>query len=669
VTTSTTSTISTTSTPPDPVRLPLLGFVLGMGMLALGLSPLLIGAPMGADLPIHRSDIEAITAALRAGDLQLWLMNLGAGHPAGLTAPLLPPLLAALTSLIMGVSTQASLSLWVVLGLLGTPVSAAWGAQLAGLNRARSLAVGAAVALLTSTSPWGLGPATALYAGLLAQVVAGLVWPLALGATLGAVRGTVAPGWAVVAVVVASACHPMSALFIVVGAGVAVVGAWLTRRAVSPARLARLVAGGLVAGLPLFVPGLFGASHWGGFEERAPGDRGDVDVVFLLLRGLLTDYERAPVLLVAALAACVLVATHRASPWRHAVAWCAGTGTVAALLVGVGPSLSEVVPWGRFLALLQLATAGLAGLAPTLLIEAIQLRSGTRDIGVVSTVVAAVAVGGGFIVGGVGLVRHTSALATQPAAVDDAVLAAEREALAPLRRLQPHPRIAALPLESISALELTRPFIDDGVPALFVMGGPAYQSSPLRGVTTQIEARHARLMHVGAILSRDDTGTATVTLTDAGPLCEGFDVAGHIDDSPPDAWRQAVHGHLAGPHAGVLVRQRDAVVVDAEGSVRTDTVALEPSQVAARVEVTGGRSLLVCKVGFHPWWQATIDGADAPVVVASPRFTAVVVPPGLHQVSLRFIRPWWLWLLWLGLPLAVVVAGRSSRGDDDVTRG
>lgn len=151
--------MTTTTTPPLPVRLALPGFLLAILLLAAGLSPLLVGAPAGADLPIHRSDIQAITSALRAGDLQLWLMNLGAGHPAGLTAPLLPPLLAALTSLVTGLSSQASLSLWIVLGLLGTPVSAAWGAQLAGRS-IRDARCASTARAPTACSPASTAPTT-----------------------------------------------------------------------------------------------------------------------------------------------------------------------------------------------------------------------------------------------------------------------------------------------------------------------------------------------------------------------------------------------------------------------------------------------------------------------------------------------------------------------------
>jgi hypothetical protein len=622
--------------------------------MVFALAPLAVGAPTGGDLPIHLSDVDAVRAALRAGDVHLWLMNLGAGHPAGLTAPMLPTVLVAATALLTGLSSSTSLSLWLGMALAGTPLAVAMGARLAGLPVERAATIGVGAALLTSTSPWGLGPASALYAGLLAQVVAGLIWPVALGATVGAIRGDVRPPGAVAALIVAAACHPMSALFVIIGAGLILIGNLVTRRSQPRRRWGWLVGGGVVAGLPLILPGVSGARHWGGFAHRVVGDHGDVDVAGLLARGLLTDYQRPPILLAFALAAVVLGL--RMSAWRGVVAWCLATALGAGIIVAVGPSLPALVPWGRFVAVLQLAVAALAGVAPWVALERLTGRA-SRASAIVAVIVA-------FIVGIAGTVRHIAGLAARPAAVDASLLAAERAALAPLRAIRPSPRVAGLPLEAVAALELTRPFIDDGIPALFVLGGPSFQSSPLRGVITSLEARHARLLHVGAILSRDATGAPSVTLADAGPLCEGFAVAGVVG-SDDDGWREAVLAHLDGPADGVLVRASPPWRVDAAARVRTLAVTTTPSQVDVDVDVDDGAegrgALLVCKVGFHPWWQATVDGVRVGVVAASPQFTAVVVAPGAHHVVLRFRRPWWVWLSWVLFPVGVVMARRAEQ--------
>jgi hypothetical protein len=57
----------------------------------------------------------------------------------------------------------------------------------------------------------------------------------------------------------------------------------------------------------------------------------------------------------------------------------------------------------------------------------------------------------------------------------------------------------------------------------------------------------------------------------------------------------------------------------------------------AVVDVTapGGGILLLNDV-WHPWWRASIDGADADILRANVIFRAVVCPPGNHVVRFSF---------------------------------
>jgi len=46
--------------------------------------------------------------------------------------------------------------------------------------------------------------------------------------------------------------------------------------------------------------------------------------------------------------------------------------------------------------------------------------------------------------------------------------------------------------------------------------------------------------------------------------------------------------------------------------------------------------ILVLNDVWHPWWQVTIDGADAEIMRANVIFRAVAVPVGKHTVRFTF---------------------------------
>jgi Bacterial membrane protein YfhO len=52
-----------------------------------------------------------------------------------------------------------------------------------------------------------------------------------------------------------------------------------------------------------------------------------------------------------------------------------------------------------------------------------------------------------------------------------------------------------------------------------------------------------------------------------------------------------------------------------------------------------GRALLVVAVTAHKYWQASIDGAPAPLVRANVAFQAIEVPRGRHHVAMRYRNP------------------------------
>jgi hypothetical protein len=91
--------------------------------------------------------------------------------------------------------------------------------------------------------------------------------------------------------------------------------------------------------------------------------------------------------------------------------------------------------------------------------------------------------------------------------------------------------------------------------------------------------------------------------------------------------------------------------------------------VTARAPTT-----FLVRESWHPRWVATLDGAPAPIRRVSPDMMAVDVGAGDHALVLRFVRPLWVWALWLLWPLAAVLGWllqgalrRMSPGADDET--
>jgi hypothetical protein len=84
------------------------------------------------------------------------------------------------------------------------------------------------------------------------------------------------------------------------------------------------------------------------------------------------------------------------------------------------------------------------------------------------------------------------------------------------------------------------------------------------------------------------------------------------------------------------------------------------AEVEARAPTT-----FVIRESWHPRWRAFVDGDEVPIRRVTPDFPAVDVPPGKHQIALRFERPWWThaaWLAWPGVSLlAFVIMRRRDR--------
>ena len=59
------------------------------------------------------------------------------------------------------------------------------------------------------------------------------------------------------------------------------------------------------------------------------------------------------------------------------------------------------------------------------------------------------------------------------------------------------------------------------------------------------------------------------------------------------------------------------------------------TEIVVEVEAPAGGILLLNDV-WHPWWRASVDGADTEIMKANVIFRAVVVPRGRHTVRFSF---------------------------------
>ncbi len=80
----------------------------------------------------------------------------------------------------------------------------------------------------------------------------------------------------------------------------------------------------------------------------------------------------------------------------------------------------------------------------------------------------------------------------------------------------------------------------------------------------------------------------------------------------------------------------DGPKLDGEGNGRIDVVRYSPNEAILSVH-TDTPALLVLSDVYYPGWHARVDGQSVPIFRTDVTFRGVVVPPGEHIVSMRFL--------------------------------
>ncbi len=88
-------------------------------------------------------------------------------------------------------------------------------------------------------------------------------------------------------------------------------------------------------------------------------------------------------------------------------------------------------------------------------------------------------------------------------------------------------------------------------------------------------------------------------------------------------------------------------------------------EYTATVDAAGAGERLLLKVSYHPYWHATVDQIETPVLHVGPNLQAIDVPVGHHEVAFYYRLPLWQKALWgltlLALSLSLATERRTLR--------
>ncbi|MBK9031461.1 MAG: hypothetical protein IPL61_09010 [Myxococcales bacterium] len=670
---------------------PLLVLALATLYVALMYRRVFAGELAGDDNTFHWAEAVRIADGLRHGDLDLWNPSANAGFPTGYYYQLLPAAVPGALAAVFG-HTLFWFQLAIFLPLVLVPAAGYRALRVLDIDPWPALGGGVAIAVTLSNSKWGHGADGVFAVGLFTQVSAFAAFPLALAHGLVWLRrGTnlaSAIGWGVFVGV----SHPVAGMAL--GAALAPIActtalaqvlasvSWWPYPAPQPGapawrplvRVVVLGAGLLIASAAAWAPTLIDYQAFGGFPHRLPDEAGPgfAKLARWLASGKFLDEGRRQIL--TALVPLGLIVGALLDRRAHALRAFLVAALVFAFVIGIGKTLKsqdDLFPAVRFMGALQIVLAmgvgaGAIGLAQRVIRWADRLRDGVYLQGAMGALV------------GVVLVGLAPTFATQHDRVRistdwDTVYRDELRTIIPAIAAARPGRLQNRGPENHWAMML--PYIEVDRPTLVAYGGAALQSSPnfVYLWATPSPVRAAWIYDAPLVLTTPERGpdiggtllahTAHFELRElAAPgLVAPVQVTGELPAGRA-AMRKAVlhwqdtdaamhsqvlahHGHgIAGPppdgDARAIVRGRSRIDADLDARAAT-TFAIRES--------------------WHPRWRATLDGRPARVRRISPDMMAVDVVPGMHHLTLRFVRPWWTWASWSLWPLAMILAAWWSR--------
>lgn len=654
------------------------------------------GALFGDMFPLLVAHVHGLASSLSARDADAWIHGANLGYPAGSFAPLLPSLVPASLHA-LGVDIHASIHIALALPVVLLPLSMFAGLRLASLAPWPA-AIAAAASAFVLGSRYGIGIEPAFGAALLDETWAALFLPLAVGAGMRFVTTTRGLPLALSMSIACALCHPVVGACCLVAWLIATLLAPRRDRRLGAIRFARLVALLAVGVAPMTLPALATWRAHGVFGPHLDdGDGGFAPARFIafVVHALDGEGERVPVLTLLALIGIIATAARAvgssAGPRDDDSAPAptpAGTRFVVivfacCIILLLGPFVAwGMVPWGRFVALLQLALCALVGIGlvdiVTLCTRAVPLGR-SAALGIIVRASLALSVFAVVVIAGHAM---NARLAAFRSLADEPNLARDlRELEAIAQRSSPAARVAAVgSLRTVSRHALT----DEGWPGLWSSIGPSVSSSPNAALLSRDDVVDTvSVTNTGLILvaadapagarpaQRDfmragrfhvyDTGQRnwfTTVLLDA-PAADGAS----FDDQARAWWAAAGYRtgrHLVAGHAPRTPGRGKVTILEEE---------VTPSRFSASLDVaTDGPRAVMLKVSWHPWWRAFVDDTPVPALRVSPALLAAEVAPGLRTLTFVFVRPWWTLLLWLVPPALIAATLRQPRSGSGYLR-